>query len=337
MSILFRCDGSVQIGMGHVVRCLALAGELKKSFNSPITFAVRHSSLATNFINKFFPVIQSDEVNFKYVPWLLDCIMKHQIKILILDVRDGLTRADLSLLKRETGVRLVTIDDPEEKRIETDLAFYPPVPQLNNFTWDDFKGKLCIGWEYVFLREEFLQPNVKIRKKLPNVLISMGGTDEHNMTSFAIKALMNLDCPFVATIIIGSGYQHKDELVELLENVKFDFKLVQNPDNISAIMAQADLALISFGQTAYELATLRVPAIYICISEDHLLSAELFVKSGIGIIVGIFNEISEHQLRELFLTHLKSEDTLRNMAIQAAKLNISDYNKSLAYIGALLD
>ena len=57
MNILFRCDGSIEIGMGHVVRCLALAGELSQNHNSNITFAMRASKLGIEKVNKIYPVL----------------------------------------------------------------------------------------------------------------------------------------------------------------------------------------------------------------------------------------------------------------------------------------
>ena len=39
--VIVRCDGSPAIGMGHVSRCLALAGELRDVHGCAVTFAMR--------------------------------------------------------------------------------------------------------------------------------------------------------------------------------------------------------------------------------------------------------------------------------------------------------
>ena len=42
--------------------------------------------------------------------------------------------------------------------------------------------------------------------------------------------------------------------------------------------ASADLAVASFGVTAYELAAVGVPAVYLCLTDDHAESAEAFSR-----------------------------------------------------------
>ena len=46
-------------------------------------------------------------------------------------------------------------------------------------------------------------------------------------------------------------------------------------------------ALAAFGVTAYELAAFGVPALYLCLTEDHALSASAFEHAGMGISLGV--------------------------------------------------
>ena len=56
---------------------------------------------------------------------------------------------------------------------------------------------------------------------------------------------------------------------------------------MAALMAQADLAVASFSVTAYELAAIGVPAIYLCLTADHAESASTFAQAGIGVVLGV--------------------------------------------------
>lgn len=143
-TILFRCDGSVGIGMGHVVRCLALAEELQESHGCNIHFAMRKSELGINKVKETYPVLESNEKAFDYASWLKDCVKKTNAHILILNVRDGLRRQDLKQIKKKIGIKVVDIDDPEDKRLEADMAFYPPgSPDKKNRLDRFYRRTLC--------------------------------------------------------------------------------------------------------------------------------------------------------------------------------------------------
>jgi len=334
VNILFRCDGSIKIGMGHVIRCLALADHLKENHGCKIHFAMRKSELGINRVKKSYPVIEANEQSFDYVDWFFDCISQTQSKILIMDMRDGLTKEQLKLIKKKTGIKVVTIDDPEDKRLEADLAFYPPVPQLEKLNWDGFEGELYVGWEYVLLRKEFLKQYPKPKNSIPNILVSMGATDGKNMTEFVINSLDRIIEKFKVTIIVGSGYPYLKNLKKTLEEVHFEFELLQNPKDIAKIMSQSDFSIISFGQTAYELAALKVPTIFLCLSHDHNESSKLFINEEIGVSMGEYSKLSKQKFIKSVQFHLKEQNKVKEMSNLAGLLTISDLNKiSLLILG----
>ena len=327
MNILFRCDGSVKIGMGHVVRSLALADHLRENYSCNIQFAMRKSELGINKVKETYPVLQSNEKDLQYSKWLTDCIHKTNANIIIMDMRDGLSREKLKSIKKKTGIKVATIDDLEDKRLEADIAFYPPVPQLDKVNWGGFKGELYIGWEYVILRKEFLQKYPTPNNPIPNILVSMGSTDEKNMTKFVIYTLDKIYEKFKTVIITGAGYPHLEELRSTLNSVSFKFELYQNPDNITEIMSQSDFAVISFGQTAYELGALKVPAIYLCLTPDHQESSKLFVNKGIGISMGQFEKIKKQDFVETIRMHFTGNQKLEQMVFQTKSLKIANMDK----------
>ena len=310
-----------------MIRCLALADHLKENHGCKIHFAMRKSELGINRVKKSYPVIEANEQSFDYVDWFFDCISQTQSKILIMDMRDGLTKEQLKLIKKKTGIKVVTIDDPEDKRLEADLAFYPPVPQLEKINWNGYLGELYMGWEYVILRKEFLNQYPKSNYTIPNIFVSMGGTDEKNMTEFVVNLLNQTDSKFKAVIVVGEGYPYLQQLEKSLEEVHFDFALYQDPDYISEIMSQTDFAVISFGQTAYELAALQIPAIYLCLTEDHSESSKLLVNEGLGVTLGLSLKISKKEIIDAILHHIIKRQGTREVSSRAISLNISDLNK----------
>jgi len=320
MNIIIRCDGSVEVGMGHVVRCLALADELRRNRDCKITFAMRKSDLGIAKVRLSYPVIQSDEKDgiFNYKKWLSGCIQKTSADMLILDVRDGLTYNEIRDLKETLGITITTIDDTEDKRQAADMAFYPPVPQLTEYDWSNFTGNLYSGWEYVIIRDCFFKAYAWTERSCPKILIMMGGTDPYDLTGFAVDCLKSVTTNFSASIILGPGYSFNEYLENKLLDVQFENEIYRNPENIAQIMADSDLSIMSFGVTAYELAALGVPLIILSITEDHFESASIFEDAGIGVSMGTYKNISKSDLNKI-TTQLVSDNKIRKTMSHKAR------------------
>ena len=289
--------------MGHVVRCLALAEELRDNYSCNISFAMRKSELGINKVKIDYPVLISNENdrNFVYENWLLDCIGKTKSKVLVLDVRDGLGRESIKRIKDKTGIKIVTIDDSEDKRLEADLAFYPPVPQVKRMNWAGFNGKLYSGWEWVILRREFSEWKKKQNKEssdiqIPKILITAGGSDPMGLTLEIVRALNMLKMDFMTLIVLGPGFSYYSELNSLLTKASYPHKIFKNLSSMTTVMSQANLAIATFGMTAYELTVMGVPVIYISLTDDHAESASFFMDAGIAISLGVFINVTNQKL-----------------------------------------
>lgn len=320
--ILFRCDGSPEIGLGHVVRCLALADELYEAYGCRVAFAMRQGPLGVAIVReKGYPVFEpiGKENILDQARWLEKVVSNANVGILVLDVRDELPR-DVICALRNNGILIVTIDDPSDRRLSVDLAFYPPVPQLKIMNWNGFTGQLYIGWEWVVLRKEFSRRPHFISRKRPQVLVTMGGSDPAGLTLKAVEALELIDEDFHADIVLGRGFTHDSVLSNLLEKTSRQFTIRRNVQNMADLMVQADLAIASFGVTAYELAAMGVPAIYICLTEDHAESARAFVDAGIAFNMGKSSEITPETLAQAVFPVLINSELRRRMSARASAL-----------------
>ena len=335
MKVLVRCDGSHEIGLGHVVRCLSLADELVTEHGCAVTFAMRNSELGIFMVREKYPVLTPHTGNgrFNYDTWMEDLIKLVMPDVLILDVRDGLAPEILERIKL-LGVLVVDIDDPEIKRLKADLVFYPPVPQVDEMDWDGFDGKLYSGWEWVILKKEFAcqtQLSNKANKSRPIILVSMGGSDPKQMVLKVVKSLNQLDSfDFTAEIIIGDGFKGTAKLKNELSRCRFSFCVYECVKNMAELMASADLAICAFGVTAYELAAAGVPAIHLCLSKDHARSSESFVRSDIARSMGVYENVGIELLSREINLLMSTPHVRQRMGKNGQKLMKNNGAKNIA-------
>jgi spore coat polysaccharide biosynthesis protein SpsF len=79
---------------------------------------------------------------------------------------------------------------------------------------------------------------------------------------------------------------------------------------MAALMAKADLALASFGMTAYELAAVGVPMLLLCLSEDHRVSATSLAEAGAAEIAGIAKDVTDAAL-DAAIAAIAADDSRR--------------------------
>lgn len=75
-----------------------------------------------------------------------------------------------------------------------------------------------------------------------------------------------------------------------------------------------------------------ISAICLCLTDDHVRSAELFTKEGIGISIGKFTEITGQKLIESALFYITEKKILEEMSERASLLKISNINQMSSII-----
>lgn len=310
-SILFRCDGSPEIGLGHVVRCLALADELSERHGCRIAFAMRPGLLGVQMVEqKGYHVLIPRASPSDSGQWLKQALREAGARTLVLDVRDDLPMTAVGHM-REEGTLIVTLDDPSERRLAADLAFYPPVPQVKRMDWTGFDGRLFVGWEWVVLRREFADRPPRVANEHPVILVTMGASDPAGLTLEALKALDLLHEEFDARILVGPGFLRHAALMGLLAVMRRSVNVLENATDVYDVMAGADLAMASFGMTAYELAAMGVPTIYLCLTQDHAESASAFADALMGVSAGLWSQVTPSDLARRASTMLHDLDGWR--------------------------
>lgn len=323
---LIRCDAAPCIGFGHAIRCLALADELRDRHGMQVEFAMINGRLGIEQVTSNGYTVHHPEEEALPVDdegeWLQEVVNKTQARILILDVRTAFEPQVVRTI-RDQGVYTATIDDPSERRLAVDSAFYPPVPQVEKLDWSTFDGALHVGWEWVPLKPEFALARArrlsrgKDEPEPPRILVTMGGSDPGGLTLLALEALDRLDEDFTVDLILGGGFMHETDLQTWMKGSKRDYRIGRNVPDLSDLMVKADLAVISFGVTAYEIATIGVPSIHLCLTEDHAESSISFSKAGMATSLGYYLHVSSNTIATTISDLLNNPERRNRMSARA--------------------
>lgn len=287
--IIFRVDSSIQIGSGHLMRCLTLADDLK--FKNEILFISRClEGDLNNIVSKEFnlSVLQSQDTNdilSGYEKWLTvkqekDAeqtieIIKYYESIDLLIVDSYAIDVKWEKMIRPYVKKLMVIDDLANRKHDCDILldqnFYC------NFE-DRYKGlvgeycNLFLGPKYALLRDEFYkEKGKKIQKnsEIKNIFIFFGGSDLTNDTMKALKALLLLErVDLRVNIVVGTSNIYKEEIEKFCEIYEWINYYCQ-VSNIAELMNQADLSIGAGGTATWERAFLGLPAIVISVAENQ--------------------------------------------------------------------
>jgi UDP-2,4-diacetamido-2,4,6-trideoxy-beta-L-altropyranose hydrolase len=308
MNVVFRCDASLLIGTGHVMRCLTLADALQERGAESHFICRQHNGHLIDLISQRghkvtalpcrhetgVPNIEASfpaHADWLGVDWSVDAT--ETLEAVTLQPVDWLIVDHYALDERwEKCVkpackRLMVIDDLADRRHDCDLLLDQGLTHNEqhymNITPAD-SIKLC-GPAYALLRPEFseLRPKSLARRKKPHLkklLIFMGGVDIDNATGQILTALNDIDLSrdLEVTIVVGPHAPWLEQLRLQTANISFDCRVLANVDNMAQLMFDADLAIGAAGSTTWERCSLGLPSIQVALAENQFETAVALAK-----------------------------------------------------------
>jgi UDP-2,4-diacetamido-2,4,6-trideoxy-beta-L-altropyranose hydrolase len=138
-----------------------------------------------------------------------------------------------------------------------------------------------IGPEYALLRPEFarLRSESLTRRSEPElkrVLISLGGVDEHNVTSAVLRTLRDGDLPDDCrlTIVMGPNSPWLDAVRKEAATLPWATEVRVGVSDMARLMAHSDLSIGAGGGTTWERCCLGLPTVMIVLAENQLAAAK---------------------------------------------------------------
>lgn len=255
--VVLRADAGKNIGYGHFIRSLALAGYLKDDFDC--TFCTFNSTehhptqYQLDEINKIcrYRHIEADSLE-AYNQLFINSLSGNEIVVL----DNYYFRTDYQRQIREKGCRLVCVDDIHDRHMVADAVITCCPIDVTSFSLEPYT-KFCGGLRYSFLREEFLTTNdIAVRKECisKKIVIAIGGADPFRLTDKIIDIIQNIDVNLEIAVIAGDAVEisngnHK--------NVNVYHKL--SAKEIVELFKWADLGIFPASTICIEALACRLP------------------------------------------------------------------------------
>lgn len=184
---------------------------------------------------------------------------------------------------------------------------------------------LLCGSQYALLRHEFatLRPYSLKRRAIPalrELLITMGGIDNDNVTGQVLQALrtclLPADCRI--TIIMGSSAPWISEVRKQAQDMLWPTRVLVGVSNMAQLMAESDLAIGAAGTTSWERCCLGLPTLIVLLAENQRNGAATLDHSGNAKLLGGVDDILQTLPRMFTLisqTNILSQLSIRSRSI----------------------
>ena len=326
--VFIRVDSSTKVGYGHLIRCLALADTLKKSFKINFICTNLNGNLISQICKKKFEVfrfnIKSQRINVKKdAEKTISIIKKHRNKKSLLILDSYILSQEWENRVRPYVKRLIVIDDLMDRKHSCDLIIDQNLHTQMNSLYNKSVPKNCVkllGPDYAILRNQFIAQRkyAKIRSlPIKNILVSFGGTDNENHTLHALTSLKKLNSDVNVNVVTGTANIGK-KIIKNFCKKNFNYNYFEQVENMAKLMQVADLCIGSSGTTTWERCCVGLPAIAIVASNDQKDIASAVSKNKCIINLGKIKK-SDNVNYVRLMKNLKNSE-LQNMSRNCMKL-----------------
>ena len=317
-SVLIRADASSEIGIGHIMRCLALASALIK-MGATVTFLsnCQNEALRDRILNcgASFTELRFSHPDPADLNTTLDALAQlsesqserssdaSDSENGVWVVLDGY-HFDSAFQRsiRQSGHRLLVVDDNAK------LPSYHADILLNqNILADQLEynldGDTCplLGSSYALLRPEFqadIQTSKGVSQVANKILITMGGSDFDNVSLTAMDGADQAGIQDMQVkVIAGPANTHIESLRKAATASVHSVTVEQGSDvDIFANMSWADVAIGAAGSTCWEMARMGLPGLLIVVADNQLDIAYGLHEADVAINLGRHTDVTADQI-----------------------------------------
>jgi UDP-2,4-diacetamido-2,4,6-trideoxy-beta-L-altropyranose hydrolase len=309
---VLRADASGLIGVGHVMRSLALGEALLDadfdvvlaSVDLPAGMRKEAHKCGITVVDLQCDAFGSD-----------DALATLSLNGAVL-VIDGykFERKFFGELENRAA-NFVVIDDNVETNAHAPSVVINQNPHATAEMYSHLSGKpqLLLGLQYALLRREVREATKQsINPIARKVFVAMGGSDFLQLTSPIVDGLKDLDIEICVAIgPTNSQRQQIEAIVKLIPQAR----VIRQADYIREL-ASSSLAILAAGSSLWEAAALGVPSIGLIVADNQSGAAQAFLNKGLLDVIDCREGVQFEQITESVVVNLThAQKNLEHLAV----------------------
>lgn len=344
MTVLFRADASAEIGTGHVMRCLALAGAVK-ALGEDCVFVCREIPrllaeritgdghglqflIPTDGDNK----AKAAEVPYAHwlkAPWREDAVETSEVadevgaSWIVVD-HYGLD-ADWEQAVSANGRNVAAMDDLADRRHAAALVSDPSLVEEPHDRYKNLTSPGCqllLGPRYAALRGEFesAPPRLHPTSKEPmRFLIAFGGVDAAGMTRVAIEALAGIvDVGDHVHVVVGAAHAGRAAIAGRCTELGWTCHV--NSSRMGQLMAATDLAIGAGGSMVWERMAMGLPTISVIVADNQ--REQVNVAARLNLLVAMEQAEASVDALRAAVQSLRADSALREQMAASCRRRV---------------
>lgn len=321
--VIVRVDASVQMGVGHLTRCVTLANVLAGNGTRSCFLMRGHAVGLAAFVEGNGHTVRllqdpaatgSEKRNsgLSYADWLPTTWQQDAEQTA--QAMDEIGPADWLIVDhyalgvdweracRRDGLRILAIDDLADRAHDCDALLDQNLVANMDTRYQGRVGTGCaqlLGPAYALLRPDFAAQRRLLTPRtgeIGRLLVCFGGADPTNETAKTIGAIRSLGTLALSVdIVIGAANPNSESVARLCRELA-GAELHRGANNIAELMRRADLAIGAGGVMSWERCCLGLPTIAVDIAANQVGSLTALAEAGAALYLGSAPTVGEWAL-----------------------------------------
>ena len=312
-NIAVRVDASPGLGVGHLMRCLTLADELRgrgaraRFLSGPLSPG--HRGLVESRGHELV-CLTADAVATERADALAcaSALAGTAWDWVVVDCYA--LGAPWETAMRAHAARVLAIDDLANRDHDCDALLdqnYLPDAEARYRARVPAGSDLLVGPRFALLRPEYRQYRGSLgarRREVRRLLVFFGGTDPHGMTELALEALSSPRLRELAVDVVYAGDASRRGRIEAQAALRPGTTVHGQRPHLADLMAGADLSLGGGGATSWERLCLGLRALVIIQADNQREVAAWLDACGLARLLGDAASVSAGHIHDALLEEM---------------------------------